>query len=333
MILRAAAILLFIANLVVPAAALEKVTVATQPLAANGALFLAATRGYFKAEGLDVDPRAFADPRAVVEAVAAGSSDFGLTDLTAAAFNLAGSGSIKIIAAQVREKRDYEGNEVVASNAAYAAGLSKFSGLANKVVALRNVGGAFHYQLGRIALANKFDIAGLTLKSISSYDDMARAVGKGEVDAAIMPAQYARELLVANQAKLIGWCSQIDEPQLGALFASSKTIQDRRSLVAKFVRAYARGAADYAAALLRHDRYSKRVSDSVSSSAARAIAAYVYPGRTAGIGLVEADAYDMDARARIDAADIARQIEWYKAQGLVDKDVDAASILDTSFLK
>jgi NitT/TauT family transport system substrate-binding protein len=57
MILRAAAILVLIANLVVPAAALEKLTVATQALAANGALFLAVERGYFKAEGLDVEPR------------------------------------------------------------------------------------------------------------------------------------------------------------------------------------------------------------------------------------------------------------------------------------
>jgi NitT/TauT family transport system substrate-binding protein len=333
MILRATAILVFIANLAFPAVALERVTVATQPLAANGALFLAATRGYFTAEGLDVDLRALTNPRAVVEAVAAGSSDFGLTDLTPAAFNLAGQGAIKLIAAQVREKRDYEGNDVVASNAAYAHGLHKFADLAGRPIALRDVGSSFNYQLGQIARAAGFDLASITLKSIYSYDDMARAVASGDVDAAIMPAQYARELLVTSQAKLVGWCSQIGEPQLGALFTSSKTIGSDRALVEKFVRAYARGAADYAAALLRHDRYSKRVSDEVSAAAARAIAAYVYPGSTAGIGLVEANAYDMDAHARIDAADIARQVEWYKAQGLIDKDVDAQAIVDPSFVK
>ena len=308
-------------------------TVATQPLEANGALFLAVERGYFKAEGLDVDLRSYPDARTIVEAVAAGTNDFGLTDLTPAAFNLAGLGAIKIIAAQAREKRDYEGNEIIVSNAAYAKGLTKFADLANKVIALKSVGTAFHYQLGRIALVNNFDLAGLTLKSIYSYDDIASAIGKGEVDAAILPAQYARELLVASQAKLIGWCSQVDEPQLGALFAATKTIASRRTTVEKFVRAYARGAADYAAALLRHDRYGKRVSDSVSAAAARAIAAYVYPGRVAGIGLIEANAYYMDAHARIDEADIARQIEWYQAQGLVNKDVEAQSIVDLSFQK
>ena len=322
-----------IANIAAPASALEKLTVATQPLAANGALFLAVERGYFKAEGLDVELRSYPDARTIVEAVAAGTNDFGLTDLTPAAFNLAGLGAIKIIAAQVREKRDYEGNEIIASNAAYAKGLTKFADLANKVVALKSVGTAFHYQLGRIALANHFDLAGLTLKSIYSYDDIASAIVKGEIDAAILPAQYARELLVASQAKLIGWCSQVDEPQLGALFTATKTIASRRATVEKFVRAYARGAADYAAALLRHDRYGKRVSDSVSSQAARTIAAYVYPGRAAGIGLIEANAYYMDAHARIDEADIARQIEWYQAQGLVNKDVDAQAIVDLSFQK
>ena len=66
----------------------------------------------------------------------------------------------------------------------------------------------------------------------------------------------------------------------------------------------------------------------VSAAAARTIARYVYPGRAAGIGLIEANAYYMDPKARIDEADIARQIEWYKAQGLVDKDVDARAIVD-----
>ncbi|MSO67431.1 MAG: hypothetical protein EXR03_06470 [Pseudolabrys sp.] len=39
------------------------------------------------------------------------------------------------------------------------------------------------------------------------------------------------------------------------------------------------------------------------------------------------------AQARLDAADIARQVEWYKAQGLVDQSVDARAVVDLSFNK
>lgn len=56
-----------------------------------------------------------------------------------------------------------------------------------------------------------------------------------------MPASYARELLASNQAKLVGWYSELDEIQFGALFASSKMIATRRAAIEKFVRAYRRG--------------------------------------------------------------------------------------------
>ena len=40
---------------------------------------------------------------------------------------------------------------------------------------------------------------------MSTLDAIARAVGTNQVDAAILPARYARELLAANHAKLVGW--------------------------------------------------------------------------------------------------------------------------------
>jgi NitT/TauT family transport system substrate-binding protein len=166
MIARLLAILAFIALSIAPAAAQESVSVATERLSANGALLLAVTEGYFKAEGLTVVMRAYPAARTVVEAVGAGTADFGLAEITAAALNLAGRGAIKAIAAQAREKRDYEGNEVVASNAAYDKGLRKFENLAGKSVGLSSLGTSFHYQLGQIARAKGFDLGGVTPKSV-----------------------------------------------------------------------------------------------------------------------------------------------------------------------
>ena len=76
---------------------------------------------------------------------------------------------------------------------------------------------------------------------------------------------------MSSQGKLVGWYSEIDEQQLGALFAAAKVLETRRATVEKFLRAYARGAADYAAALTRRDRYGKRVSDAKSQGAAAMI--------------------------------------------------------------
>lgn len=331
---RAAATIAIIASLVVPAFAQERVTVGTQRLTANGALFLAAAQGYFKAEGLDLEMTAYQSDKDVAEALAAGATDFGLAAFTPAAFNYAGRGLIKAVAAQVREKRNFEGNDIVASNMAYAKGLRKPEDLAGKSVAISQVGSAFHFQLGQIARIKKFDFSSITLKPLQTLDAMARALGTNQVDAAIVPAQYARELMVASQAKLIGWYSEIDEQQLGALFAATKAIETRRAAVEKFVRAYRRGAADYAA-MARLGHYGKRVANMRTRELATIVARYVYPGRPLGdaAATVESGAFYMDAQARLDLADIERQVEWYKAQGLIEKSVDAANVVDASFLK
>ncbi len=308
--------------------------VGTQRLADNGALFLAAAEGYFKAEGIDLGMTAYEFSQAVAETLASGTTDFGLAAFTPAAFNLAGKGLIKAIAGQAREKRYYEGTEVVASNIGFAKGLRKFEDLANKTVAIDALGSASHYQLEQIARIKKIDVSGITVNPMKTLDTITRAVGTGAVDAAVIPAAYARELLFANQAKLIGWYSELDEQQLGALFVSAKMIVTRRDVVEKFVRAYRHGAADYAEALMRKDRNSKRTSDTKSHEAATKIARYVYPDRSdTGAAAVEASTYFIEPQARLNAADVEQQIAWYKAKGLIDKSVAVRDVVDLSFVK
>lgn len=135
------------------------------------------------------------------------------------------------------------------------------------------------------------DMSRISVKPLGTLDAIARAVGTDQVDAAIMPSLYARELLIANQARFPGWYSELDEQQLGALFVSKKMMETRRPIVEKFVQAYRRGAADYAAALLRKYRNSKRTSDIKSKEAAATIARYVYPDR----GLDAAAAVELGA--------------------------------------
>ncbi len=330
MILRAVVIAILAAT-VAAASAQEPVTVGTQRALANGALFLAATHGEFKAEGLTIAMRAYPTATAAAEALARGDVDFAVSAFSARAFDLAGKGTIVIVAAQMREKRDYEGNELIASNAAYAKGLRTPKDLAGRRVAIDALGSPLHYQLGELARNARISFDDITLKTLQTPEAIAAALRKGTVDAALLPAQNARELLVASEAKLIGWCSQWGEPQLGAVFTTAKTIEARRATVAKFVQAYARGAAAYADALLRRDRYHKRISDAKAHAAAAAVARYVYPGNDGGGAVVEANATFIDPKARVDRDDIARQIAWYKAQELVGKDADAGLAVDLSF--
>ena len=267
----------------------------------------------------------------VAEALASGATDLALTGFTPVAFDFAGKGTIKAIAARTREKRYYEGTELVVSNIGFRKGLQKFEDLSGKTVAIDALGSISHYQLEQIARVKKVDINRVTVKPMQTLDAIARAIGTNEVDAAIMPALHARELLASNQAKLVGWYSELDEIQFGALFASRKD-RTRRAAVEKFVRAYRRGTT--MRGLLRRDRNSKRTADIKSHEAATTIARYVYPDRgTSGAAAVEASAYFIDPQAQLDVADIDRQIAWHKAQGRIDKTVSARDMVDPSFVK
>jgi len=327
------AIFILISNLSFAADAQERVVIGTRRLSENGALFMAAAQGYFRAEGIDLAMTAYDSDKAVADMLASGVTDLGLARFTPAAFDAAGKGLIRAIAAQAREKRDYEGNQIIASSIGLQKGLRKFDNLADKTIAIDVLGSTAHYQLMQIARIKHVDPARITVKALGTPDAIARAVGTDQVDAAIMPSLYARELLMANQAKFLGWYSELDEQQLGALFVSKKMLETRRAAVEKFVQAYRRGAADYAAALLRKDRSSKRISDIKSKEAATTIARYVYPDRGDAAATVELGAYYIDPQARLDVADVARQIAWYKSQGLIDKAVDAGTVVDASFIK
>ena len=333
MVLRHLAVLPLLFAILYPAAAQERVTVGTTRAIANAVLFLGVEQGHFKAEGLDVEMTAYATDQEVVEALAGGGTDLGLAGFTAQAFNLAGSGAIKAVAAQAREKADYEGNDIVVSNAAYERGVRKAENLGGASFATYRLGTTLHYQLGQIARIKLFDIGKVTLKPQGSLGEIARAIASGSADAAILPGTEARVLLTASQAKLVAWYSELDETQLGALFASSKVIEARRATVEKFVRAYRRAAAEYASAFLHNDRFGKRVTNARTKELSGKIARYVFPGRPVetATAAVEAGIYNMDRDARLDAADIARQVAWYQAQNLVDKSVNARTIVDSSF--
>jgi len=333
MIRRALALLVLTASLAFPVHAQERVTVGAMRQTANGALFLADAQGYFKAEGLEVDMIAYGSESEVAEAVAANGADLGLAAFTPAAFNFIGRGYMKAIAAQVRERRDYEGNVLVASAVAFANGLRSFDALAGRAVAIDKLGSLYHYQIGQIIRVKRFEPKSITLKTMQNIDAIARAIGTAQVDAALLPPQYARELLTANQARFVGWYSEIDEHQLGAVFASAKAIEGKRTAIEKFVRAYKRGIADYGV-LLKLDR-GKRVSTDNSRKIATLIARYVFPGKPLGTSAatVEASSYYMDPQGKLDPVEVARQVEWYKAQNLIDQTVDMQGVIDSSFLK
>ena len=318
-----------------PALAQEKAAVGVLRFVSSGGLFLAAERGYFKAEGLDIELKFFEAAQPIAVAVVSGDTDFGVTALTAGFYNLAGKGALKIIGAQGKEAKGFQGNAVLASKQAADKGFDDVAKFAGKTLGITQIGSSFHYQIGQIAAAKGFDIKAVDIKPLQSLPNMMAALKSGQVDAVIIAPHLAKPLIDSGEARLLAWYSDIDEYQFGALFTGAKQIQSRRAMVEKFTRAYQKGAADFNAAFNQRDASGMRVFDARADKAGAEIGKYVYPSDApeTAAAKVKAAAGFADPQAKLDPADIAKQVAWLQSQNLVEAGVDAAAILDLSFIK
>lgn len=319
----------------VPAAAQDKVSVGALRFVSSGGLYLAVERGYFKEQGIDLDLKYFEAAQPIAVAIASGDIQFGVTAITGGTFNLAGKGAIKLVAAQGSEKKGYKGNTLIVSNDAWNKGVQTVDKLPGTSIAITQVGSSFHYQLGQMLATKKLDLDKVTLKPLQSIPNMIAAVKTNQVDGAIIPPHLAGPMAERGEGKIVGYFSDFAEYQFGALFASPKLVSDNRALVQRFVTAYQKGMKDYHDALLRLDAKGERIADDKAKAAAVVIGKYVYPSDPAdvAVGKVIQSAVYVDPAAKIDTADIDRQIEWFKKEKLVDASVESKAFVDTSFAK
>lgn len=305
----------------------EKITVAALPFVSSSPIFIAQEKGYFAEQGLDVDLKFFRSAQPIAVAIAAKDADFGVTAFTAGFYNLASKGALKVIGAQLHEVKGYPGSAILASNKAYEAGLTSVDKLPGHTFAMSQVGSSFHYMIGRVAEGAGFDIKDMTLKPLQSVGNMIGALKSGQVDSMIIVPHIAKPLDKAGAAKIIGWVADYAPYQVGGLFTSTVNVTEKHATVEKFVKAYQKGIADYRAAFIDGEENQQEILTLIHK--------YVYKDQDAAkaLGKIKNGAMYIEKDGRLDVADVYRQIEWHKAQGLVIKTTDPASIIDNSFIE
>jgi NitT/TauT family transport system substrate-binding protein len=291
-------------------------------------VFIAKEKGYFREQGLDADLKVFTAAQQVPVAVTSGDAEFGVTGLTAGFFNLAGRGALKIVGAQSREEKGYQLNAYMVTNKAAEAGFSSLKDFSGKRLATTTTGSTFHYSIGILAAKYGFDVKSVTLVPLQSLPNMAAAFKGAQVDATIAPVTVARQLEAEGAGKIIGWVGDETPWQLGALFTSPKMIAERRSVVEKFVRAYAKGAHDYHVAFNARDKGQEVRGPGYDEAIAILAKVLEQPADRVRVGLPY-----VDPEARLNVGDVYNQVEFWQSQALVDRTVDAKAILDLSFVK
>src|ERR1700733_12833183 len=223
---------------------LLKAKVGVLRLSSSAPVFIAQDKGYFRDAGLHVELKFFDAAQPIAVATTSGDIDFGVTAFTAGLYNLAGKGTLKVIGGMSREKAGYPLIGYFASNNAYAAGLRKPADLVGKRIAVTQVGSSFHYSLGLLADKYGFKLSDVKVLPMQSLSNAAAALKGETVDAALLPASTARKLMDDGGAKLLGWVGDETPWQLGAVFASPKTLTNK-PLVTRLLAALVRADREY----------------------------------------------------------------------------------------
>jgi NitT/TauT family transport system substrate-binding protein len=297
-------------------------------LSSSVPVFIAQDKGYFRDAGLDVELKFFDAAQPVAVATTAGDVDFGVTAFTAGLYNLAGKGTLKVIGGMSREKAGYPLIGYFASNKAYANGLKKPKDLAGKRVAVTQIGSSFHYSLGLLADRDGFKLSDIKIVPLQSLSNVAAALKGETVDAALLPASAARKLMDDGGAKLLGWVGDQTPWQLGAVFASPKTL-GKKALVAKFLAAIARADREY------HDVILAAVVDGKApvNDKTRPLLEIIAKYTNLPLEQVVGNCAYIDPDGKLDVKNVAHQIEWLQGQGFVDKGVTVEAIIAKDFVK
>ncbi len=294
--------------------------------------YIAQERGYFRDEGIELTFRFFEAAQPIAAAAVAGDIDVGVTALTGGFFNLAEKGTLKVIGGGLHEQRGYQGSAVLVSNQAYDAGLTSLAKLASHSFAITQYGSSFHYMLGRIAEAEHFDAATVTLRPVQQIANMVAAVGSGQVDATIAIASMAKPLAASGQAHIVGWAGDVVPYQITAVFTTAPMIAQHADVLRRFARAYQKGVADYRDAFLRLDAQGKPIADATTDAVIPLIEKYVFTGDPKARDKIIAGVGYYDAGGALDVGDVIAQLDWFRAQGLVKGNADPRSLVDTQFL-
>ena len=308
----------------------DDVVVGALRFTSHSAGFIAHEKGYFKDEELNVTFEFFQAAQPIAVAVAGGDADFGIAGVTGGLMNLADKDAVKIVAGVLHEKKGVDGMMIMASNKAYDAGLTSVDKLPGHSVALTQVGSTFHYMSARIAAKEGFPLKDLKLVPLQKVGAMIGALKSGQVDAMIMVPHIAKALVRGGAAKELGWLNDYAEYQISTLFTSTKNTKERRDMVERFVRAYAKGIADFKRVMLSAD------ADAAEKEAmTRLIHKYVYVDRPyeKAAPSIQAGAMNLNDGAALHLTDVKAQMEWFQNEGLVPASLTIEKLADSSFVK
>lgn len=312
-----------------PAAAeMTKIDVGALRFTSHAASFVALERGYFKEEGLDVSFKFFQAAQPMAVAIASGDVDYAVTAISGGLISLADKGAIKVIGGALMEEKGIDGQKILASDAAFKAGLDSPAKLDGKTWAVTQAGSSFHYMGSKIAEAEG---AKLSFKPLQKVGAIIGAMKSGQVDGWSIVPHIAKPLDKGGAVHIIGDVADyIPNYQVTVVFTSADNAAKERKTTEAFLRAFSRGAADFNAALV-----DKTAGDEGAEDMVKLIHKYVYVDRPyeKAAPSIRNGAMRISADAALNATSVKDQLDWFKSEELVKDSVTMETLVDASYVE
>lgn len=305
-----------------------KLNVGALRFTSHAASFVAFERGYFEEAGFDVEFKFFQAAQPMAVAIASGDADYAVTAISGGLISLAEKGAVKVIGGALSEESGIYGQQILASNAAYEAGLTSAEKLDGHSFGITQAGSSFHYMGSKIAAAKG---AQLKFKPLQKTGAIIGAIKSGQIDTWTIVPHIAKPLADAGAVKIIGAVADyLPNYQVTTVFTSAKNASDKADQNSAFLKAFAKGAADFNAALV-----DKTAGKAAHDDMVRLIHKYVYADKSyeeAAPGIING-AMRINEGAAMNLESIKDQLEWFKSEGLVKDSINIDTVVDSSYVR
>jgi len=309
--------------------AADKVSVGTVGNSSDAAFFIAADKGFFTAEQLDVTFVPFDNAGRMMAPLGTGDLDIGAGTAIAGLYNAGARGiGIKVVADRSRMRQGYLFQSFVVRKAVIDSGRFKsWADLKGLKVALLSNAGSPAAALNEAAKLGGLKFADIDL-TILQFPQQVPAFANGAIDASIMVEPFTTQVL--SQGTAVRFSSSEDfvpSDQIGMVFYADKFARERHDTGLRFMKAYIRALRAYNDAI-REGRFSA----GAKGNEIVAILARNLKVNDAQIRATWPQAIDPDGQ--VNRASLQRTLDFFKQSDQVtDKSVTVDSVLDMSFVE
>ncbi len=306
----------------------RKIVVGALRFTSHSGSFVAVERGYFADAGLDVELKFFQAAQPMAVAIASGDVDYAVTAISGGLISLADKGAIKVIGGCLSEEKGIDGQKILASDAAFKAGLTSPAQLGGKTFGMTTAGSSFHYMGSKVATAEGVE---MSFKPLQKVGAVIGALKSGQIDAWSIVPHIAKPLAGSGAVHIIGDIADyLPGYQVTTVFTSAKNASDERQQTQDFLTGFGKGVSDYNAAMIE-----KAGGEDGVNAMVDLIHKYVYTDRPlekAAPSIINGT-MRLNEGSKLNVASVRDQLQWFQSEDLVSNDVTLETLVDSSYVE